>query len=162
MKRHTAMLMAVIPLLAAGCEALRTDTAAVTPAQPWMKASGRYPASDSESLLMYFEYVRKLPAPDLAREHDAVRQLFAESRSDFNRVRYAMVLSVPGAAFGDDARAQEVLDPLLKNPDAALHNVAFVANAQIQEQRRGKGLQQKLDALKALEKNLIERGDRQR
>ncbi|MBI1991451.1 MAG: hypothetical protein HYS65_17410, partial [Betaproteobacteria bacterium] len=66
--------------------------------------------------------------------------------------------SVSGAAFNDEARALEALEPLLKNPDAALHNLAFMMSAQIQEQRRGQGLQHKLDALKSLEKSLIERG----
>lgn len=86
-----------------------------------------------------------------------MRQLYANSNSDFVRVRYAMLLSVPGAAFSDEARAIEVLDPLLKNADAGLHTLVFMLSAQVQEQRRGQGLQQKLEALKSLEKNLIER-----
>jgi hypothetical protein len=86
-----------------------------------------------------------------------VRLLFANSNSDLMRVRYAMLLSVAGAPFNDDTRAVEMLDPLLKNAEGGLHTLAFLLSAQIQEQRRGQGLQQKLDALKALEKNLIER-----
>ena len=155
MRRFALLLVIVLmSLLAAGCGALRSLE---TGGEPWVRADGPRPLSNSESLLMYFEYVRKLQASELAREHDAVRQLYAASRSDFNRVRYAMLLSIPGAAFNDDARALEALDPLLKNQDAALHNLAFMVGAQIQEQRRGQGLQQKLEALKSLEKNLIER-----
>jgi hypothetical protein len=123
-----------------------------------VRTGGPRPVSDSESLLRYFEYVRKLSAAELAKEHDTARQLYARTLSDFNRVRYAMVLSVPGSAFNDDARALEALEPLLKNLEAALHNLAFVVSAQIQEQQRGRGLQQKLEALKSLEKSLIERG----
>ncbi len=154
MRRAALLLMLMAGLIAAGCSALRSLEAG---SEPWVRADGPRPASDRDSLLMYFEYVRKLQAPELAREHDAVRQLYAASRSDFNRVRYAMLLSIPGAAFNDDARALEALEPLLRNPDAALHNLAFMVSAQIQEQRRGQGLQQKLEALKSLEKNLIER-----
>ena len=153
--RRLALLLALATMLAAGCGVLRVLE---TGSEPWVRADGRRPASDSESLLMYFEYARKLPTAELAKEHDAVRHLYANSRSDFNRVRYAMLLSISGAAFNDDARALEALEPLLRNPDAALHNLAFMMSAQIQEQRRGQGLQHKLDALKSLEKSLIERG----
>jgi hypothetical protein len=115
------------------------------------------PGSDSDKLLLYFEHLRKLSAAELTKEHDTVRQILAKSGTDVLRVRYAMLLSVPGATFADDTRALETLEPLLKNPDAALHNLAYLLSAQIQEQRRGQGLQQKLEALKSLEKNLIER-----
>lgn len=147
-------LIILVSLLAAGCGVLR----GLEPGgEPWVRAEGPRPTGNSESLLMYFEYVHRLPSAELAKEHDTVRQLYAGSRSDFNRVRYAMLLSVPGAAFNDDARALEALEPLLKNQDAALHNIAFMVNSQIQEQRRRQGLQQKLEALKSLEKKLIER-----
>ena len=154
MIRFICVVLALMSLLIGGCAALRTATIGH---EPWVRQGGPGPSGDSESLLMYFEYVHKLPSAELAKEHDAVRQLYANSSSDFVRVRYAMLLSVPGAAFSDDARALEALDPLVRNADAALHNLAVMVSAQIQEQRRGQGLQQKLDALKSLEKNLIER-----
>lgn len=155
MRRFVLLLViALMSLLAAGCGMLRSLE---TGGEPWVRADGPRPLSNSESLLMYFEYVRKLQASELAREHDAVRQLYAASRSDFNRVRYAMLLSIPGTAFNDDARALEALETLLKNQNAALHNLAVMVHAQIQDQRRAQGLQQKLEALRLLEKNLLER-----
>lgn len=154
MKHYALLLTVLAALVTAGCGMLRGVGG---DSESWVRTNGPRPTSDSESLLMYFKYVRRLPAAEFAKEHEAVRQLYAKSRSDFNRVRYAMLLSVPGGSSSDDMRALEALDPLLKNPDAALHNLAFVVSAQIQEQRRGHGLQQKLDALKSLEKNLIER-----
>lgn len=157
MKRYALMPVTFMWLVTAGCGALRS-VGPEAAREPWVRTGSPGPVSDSESLLMYFEYVRKLSAADLAKEHEAARSFYARTQSDFNRVRYAMLLSAPGSAFRDDARALEALDPLLKNPDAALHNLAFVVGTQIQEQRRGQGLQQKLEALKSLEKNLLERG----
>jgi hypothetical protein len=154
MRRAALAAGALLLLLGAGCGVMRSVE---TGNETWVKARGLRPVSDSESLLMYFEYVRALPPAELSRQHDTVRQLYAASRSDFNRMRYAILLSLPGTAFNDDARALEALEPLLKSRDAALHNLAFMVNAQIQEQRRGQGLQQKLEALKSLEKTLIER-----
>ena len=155
MRRSALLLIASVALLIAGCGILRSFE---TGPESWIREDGRRPAGDSESLLMYYEYVRKLPSAEYAKEQETVRQLYARSRSDFNRVRYAMLLSVPGAAPGDEARALEALDPLLKNPDAALHGLAYTVSMQIQEQRRSQGLQQKLDALKSLDRKLIERG----
>ena len=154
MRRPAVRLFVLAVLLTAGCAVLR---GLETGGEPWVRTDGPRPSSDNESLLMYFGYVRKLPSAELVREHDTLRQTYAKSQSDFARVRYAMLLSVPGTPFNDDARALEALEPLLKNPDAALHGLAFIVSAQIQEQRRGQGLQHKLDALKSLEKNLIER-----
>lgn len=157
MRRPALLLIALTAMIAAGCGVLRSLE---TGGEPWVRADSLRPVNDNESLLMYFEYVRKLSPAELAKEHDTVRHLYANSRSDFNRVRYAMLLSVSGAAFNDEARALEALEPLLRNPDAALHNLAFMMSAQIQERRRGQGLQHKLDALKSLEKSLIDRDPR--
>ncbi len=152
--RRSLLLLMLAALLAAGCGMLRSVE---TGGERWVGADGPRPASDSERLLIYFGYVRKLSAAGLAKEYDATRQHHAQTASDFNRVRYAMLLSVPGAAFRDDARALEALEPLLTKPDAVLHSLAFMVSAQIQEQRRAQGLHQKLEALKSLEKSLIER-----
>jgi phage shock protein A len=93
-----------------------------------------------------------------------------------------MALAVPGSPPGEELRALELLDPVVKNQSAALHGIAFLMVAYIQEQRRlfaqvqglqqnnqglqqnvqalqqnVQGLQQKLDALRTLERSLTER-----
>lgn len=114
--------------------------------------------SDSDTLLGYFDQVRKLPAADFAREVEFVRRLYAKARTDVVRLRYAMLLATTPASPADEARAAELLDPVLKSADANLRSLAFLLNAQLQEQRRVQALQQKLDALLSLDKTLIERG----
>ena len=170
MKRYALVLLALMSLLSAGCGALRSVEPADAP-EPAERAGTLRPAGDSESLLAYFENVRSLQASELAREYHSARELYAASPSEGNRVRYAMLLSIPGAAFSDNARALEALEPLLKSQNAALRHLAFIVNAHIgeqrrgqmlqqkldQEQRRGQDMQQKLDALKSLEKDLIKR-----
>jgi hypothetical protein len=137
--------------------------------------------SSAETLLGEFERLRRLSAPDLAREQDAARQAYAQTRSDAARVQLAMALTAPGAPSGE---AVELLEPLVKNPAAPLHALAFLLSVHIQEQRRliaqlqglqqnnqglqqnvqtlqqnVQGLQQKLDALRTLERSLSERGE---
>jgi hypothetical protein len=119
------------------------------------------PVSEVETLLTYYQNLRTLSGADLAREHEAARAAYARARSDSNRVRYAMVLTLPGAAFQDDARALEMLDPVSKNPNGQLQALAQLLATQLQERKRldanAQALQQKLDALRSLERNMIER-----
>lgn len=132
-------------------------------------------STDVEALLAEFERLRRLPVAELAREQEVARQAFNQSRSDIARVRAAITLAVPGNAGNDDLRALELLDPLVRSPNASLHGLAFLMAAYIQEQRRlatqvqglqqnaqglqqnVQALQQKLDALRTLERSLSER-----
>jgi hypothetical protein len=145
--------------MVAGCGVLRIAEP-LEPA-PWVQAGMPQPASDAESLLLYFQHIRKLSGADLSREHDAARQAYARARTDFNRVRLAMVLSLPGTAFNDDARALDLCDTVAKHEGGRLQGLALLLGSHLQEQMRltasAQGLQQKLDALKSLERSMIER-----
>jgi hypothetical protein len=128
----------------------------------------RLPPGDVERLLSYFEQIRKLPAAELGRENDSARAAFTRTRSDFDRMRLAIVLSIPNTALSDDQRAVDLLDPLVKSQNSSLRGLAFLVSAHLQERRRlesgmqslqqnMQGLQQKLDALMSLERSLIDR-----
>ena len=169
---YLALLMLMAIVLSAGCTTppmqnpsaidAKTVLPAVTPKPkpvplPTPVQVPPHAPSDTDKLIAYFESLHKLSAAELGREHEDARQTYTRNRTDYGRVRYAMLLSMAGTPFYDDARALEVLDPLIKNRDLALHGLAYVISVQVQEQRQGRGLQQKLDALKSLDKNLIER-----
>ena len=136
-------------VLLASCGSLRSPGGA---GEPWLRDRPQ-PQGEADSLLIYFEYVRRLAPAELAKEQEVVRHLYTGSRTDFIRVRFAIANSLPG----DDGRALDALGPLLKNSDAALHGIAFMVATQIQDQRRAQGLHDKLDALKQMEKQMIER-----
>ena len=153
-------------LLAIGCAAALAGCGVIRIAEPlepapWVQAGGPQPSSDTESLLLYFQHVRKLSAPDAIREHEAAWHAYSRARSDFNRVRLAIILSLPGAAFTDDARALGLFDVVARHQGGRLQALAVMLGAQLQEQQRlaasAQGLQQKLDALRSLERNMIER-----
>jgi hypothetical protein len=119
------------------------------------------PVPESERLLEYFRQVRKLGGVELGREYEVVRVAYTRSRSDFDRLRFAMVLSLPETALIDETRALELLEPMIRNQNSPLHGLAILLYTFAQERRRleksVQGMQQKLDALKAMERNLIER-----
>jgi hypothetical protein len=133
--------------------------------------------SEVETLIGDFQRLRRLPAAELAREQETARQVFNQLRTDASRVRLAMAMAVPGSPPGEDVRALELLDPLVKTPGTPLHGLAFMIATYIQDQRRLasqlqssqqnvqglqqnlQALQQKLDALMSLERSLTERGE---
>jgi hypothetical protein len=131
-----------------------------TPA-PKTRPDARRAHSEVDDLLSYFQYVRKMPAAELGREHDAVRQAFLYSRTDFDRMRLAVLLSLPGTPVTDEQRALELLDPVARNQGAKLGPLAMLLASNLHERKRldasAQGLQQKLDALMLLERNMIER-----
>jgi len=134
----------------------------VAPAEPsGAVKEARATVEDVERLLSYFERLKRLQGAELAREHEATRLAHGRTATDYNRISYAMTLSLPGTSFNDDARALELLNPLAKKSENALRPLVVLLTTFIQERRRLGGdlaaLQQKLDALKSLERRLIER-----
>ncbi len=124
--------------------------------------------TETERALAYFDRVRRLTSAELPREQEAVRQTYAQSRSDFDRMRLAMTYALPNTPVSDEGRALDLVEPLIKNTRAELHHLAVLVGVFAQEQRRlgahvqtlqqgVQSLQQKLDALRSLERSLIER-----
>ena len=165
MRRELAMVVACS--LLAGCELLPVEESAPVSEDPIavredpIRTERPRAQSEAENLLAYYQHIRKLPATELGKEHDMARQAYTLARSDYNRVRLAMLLSLPGTAVSDEPRALDLLDPVAKNPAGELHGLALLLATNLQERKRldasAQGLQQKLDALRSLERSMIER-----
>ncbi len=105
------------------------------------------------------------PGEDLKRELVAANTALARTRSDANRIRVAMLLTLPLAGPPDDARALSLLEPVVgkSGNSSPLKQIAVVLYAQIlersrsvrEEQRRTAAAQEKLDALRAVERSLL-------
>lgn len=132
----------------------------------------RLPEDQDQALSLLLEMTRasNASADDLRKDFAAAGALFNKERSHVNRLRYAWLSALLGPAAGDDARLQGLLEPLMAKGSglAASHPLRAVADvllAQIgerarqvrEEQKRADALQQKLDALKAIEKQMLDR-----
>jgi hypothetical protein len=105
------------------------------------------------------------PGEDLRRELVAASAALTRTRSDVNRIRLAMLLTLPSAGSPDDARALSLLEPIVNRSGNAspLKQIAAVLYAQIierarsvrEEQRKTAAAQEKLDALRAVERSLL-------
>ncbi len=114
-------------------------------------------------LLGYVQRVAALQADDQQRELNASSQIFSKDRGAYGRVRLALLLSLPGTAFSDDNKAAGLLEPLAVKEATAtpMHQFAGLLHAQIaerlREQRRATQLKEQLDALKEVERKIMER-----
>lgn len=114
-------------------------------------------------LLGYYQRVTQLGAEDQKRELANATQGFNRERTNTNRVRLALLYVVPGTAFQDDARAAQLLEPVVAAPGGGpVRQLAGLVHAQATErvkaQKRADQLKEQVDALRDIEKQLIDRG----
>ena len=117
------------------------------------------------SLLVDLQRYAVEAGEDLRRELAAANLALTRARSDANRIRLAMLLTLPTAGPPDDARALSLLEPVVGrggNP-SPMKQIASLLYAQIterarsvrEEQRKTAAAQEKLDALRAVERSLL-------
>ncbi|TCV89607.1 hypothetical protein EDC63_102125 [Sulfurirhabdus autotrophica] len=134
---------------------------------------------DAETIdtLQYISRVRGLQGDELNREYTSVLQALAKQKTAVNRIKLAFLLCLPNTNFKDDVRANSLLAEVFedKKDNSSIANLAaLLANqtyelkrqeerfqkmnqAMKDEQKRADQLQQKLDALKNIEKSIIQR-----
>lgn len=106
--------------------------------------------SQTEQLLKQFEGARKLEAREIVTRRENARNQFQRDKSDFNRIKYALMLILPVASASssgastaqDDAETISVLDPLVAvgNPAFEIHSevraLALLIHGLATERRR--------------------------
>jgi hypothetical protein len=117
-------------------------------------------------LIAYTQRVAALQADEQQRELNASTQMLSKDRGAYGRLRLALLLALPGTAFNDDTRAAGLLESLAgagasESLPGPMQQFAGLLHAQIserlREQRRTVQLKEQLEALKAVERNIIER-----
>jgi hypothetical protein len=126
------------------------------------------PAVDEEArqvseLLGYYQKVAQLGPEDQKRELATATQTFNRERTSVSRVRLALLYVMPATSFQDEARAAQLLEPLATpGGGGAVRQFASLVHAQVTErmktQKRADQLKEQVDALRAIEKQLIDRG----
>lgn len=139
----------------------------------------RIEATDAERFFQYFAYIRSLPLEALHRELMQQDVAFAQNHSAENRLRLALLLSLPDTDFGNRPYALELLQAYLNEPaqqhtrfmDIASFLVTFMQNQkqikvyeslaeQLQEEVNNK--ERQLTAQQQLSKKLQDEVDAQR
>ena len=174
MRKYTVSIV-VLATLIAGCV---TTTEPSTRRDPWYQAVVEPMQDDNTRALRFCEDALKLKGPELTRALNSTRQEFEKDKSELNRVRLALLLSLPGTAFYDDQAALNLVQPFLNDKryeNSVLRPLAVMLHSQLselkrldealqqqtakarEEQRRADALQQKLEAILEMEMKMIER-----
>jgi len=108
-RRPLAVLCLALGLLAwgLGCVAPAPQPTVIT----------RTEDAEGERFFRYFAYVRSLAPEALQREYTQQEAAFAQSRSPEDRLRLALVLSMPDTPFGNRLYALELLHAALNEPE---------------------------------------------
>jgi hypothetical protein len=77
----------------------------------------RVEATEGEHFFQYFAYIRGLPREALRQEYARQEVAFAQSHSDEDRLRLALLLSLPETDFGNRLYALELLQAYLNEPE---------------------------------------------
>jgi len=140
--------------------------AAPQPAAP-QPAAPQVNEEEQQALLLLVDLQRYVveAGEDLRRELAAANLALTRARSDANRIRLAMLLTLPTAGPPDDTRALSLLEPVVGRGGNAspMKQIASLLYAQIserarsvrEEQRKTAAAQEKLDALRAVERSLL-------
>ena len=128
------------------------------------------------AILQDYNTLRQLPAAQLSQEYQKTAQEFTQIGSDSNRIRLVILLTLPDTSFHDNTAALNLLTNWPKTQqatDPALAGFAHILSALLQQQQRATStiseltqklkeqqnhadqLQSKIDAIKSMEKNLI-------
>ncbi|PKO70520.1 MAG: hypothetical protein CVU20_10225 [Betaproteobacteria bacterium HGW-Betaproteobacteria-14] len=112
-------------------------------------------------MLAYYQELLGMPAEELKREYQSVSQAFARDRSELGRLRLALLMCVPGAAWRDDAKLLGMLEGAAsrKAPfdSPRLQFIILLQKLVMErqkEQKRADELQQKLDSMLTIERSL--------
>jgi len=116
------------------------------------------------SVLVDLQRYGAMTPEELRREQNTVTQLLARQRTDFNRIRLAILLTLAKTP-QDDQRAVQLLDSVVKsNPGSpAAKQLAAVVQVQVaermravrDEQQKADAAVKKLEALRNMERDLL-------
>jgi hypothetical protein len=143
------------------------QTPAPSPAQQQPAPAPQLSEEDQQALALLADLQRYAveSGDDLKRELASANLAMNRTRSDASRIRVAMLLTLPSAGAPDDPRALSLLEPIVSRSGTAssLKQIATVLYAQIaertrsvrEEQKKTATAQEKLDALRAVERSLL-------
>ena len=166
----SGFISAVIVFVLGGC-AITPQTRSVAPSQPEVILTGQM-----DDMMEYYESLRKLSPAELARVYDRVKQNFVQNKSDTNRTRLVLLLIMPHTSFRDLTSALYLLNEWPRGETKAFNHLLSFKNllaAQLveqhrlsnsvdelsqklkDEQKRVETMQNQIDAIKSMEKNLL-------
>jgi len=114
-------------------------------------------------LVGYYSRVAAMPPEEQRREYASAGQTLSRDPTPYNRIRVALLASMPGTTFQDDVRATSLLEPYSQAGPGydKLRQFAALLHGQLAERTKARAradqLKEQLEALRAVERTIIER-----
>lgn len=111
-----------------------------------------------------YSRIATMKPEDRRREYAGASQAFSRDPTLYHRIRVALLASMPGTPFQDDVRAMSLLAPYAAAGPTydRLRQFGAMLHAQLAERAKARAradqLKEQLDALRAVERTIIERG----
>lgn len=132
-------------------------------------------AGPMDDMMQYYDSVHRRSPAELGRAYDKAKQNFAKNKSEANRARLVLLLTLPNTSFRDVNSALQLLSEWQRVPGATTDLQSFrnlmvnllteqqklsqsvedLAQKLKEEQKRVDTLQSQIDAIKNMEKTLI-------
>lgn len=161
--------MAILAFLS-GCVAVPENQPTPCPPPSEVVVSGQM-----DDMMQYYDSLKKQSPSELARVYDRVKQNFGQNKSDANRIRLVLLLTLPSTSFRDIPAALHLLNEwprdskhannlqsfrnllaaLLTEQQRLSNNLDEASQKLKEEQKRADTLQHQIEAIKSMEKNLI-------
>jgi hypothetical protein len=169
MSGKSGFISAVIALMLGGC-AILPHAHSVAPSQQEVVLTGQM-----DDMMEFYESLRKLSATELSRVYDKVKQNFVQNKSDANRTRLVLLLIMPNTSFRDVTSALYLLNEWPREAKTFNYLLSFrnllagqlteqqrlsssaeeLSQKLRDEQKRVETMQNQIDAIKSMEKNLL-------
>ena len=166
-------LVAVAALMfLTGCAAIESveSPRAVEPPPAELVVTGQM-----DDMMEFYDSIRKQSPAELSRVYDKAKQSFMRNKSDTNRARLVLLLILPNTSFRDVTSAMHLLNEWPKDSNSAnnlqsfrnllagllaeqqrlSHGIEELSQKLKDEQKRAETLQNQIDAIKSMEKNLL-------
>ena len=170
MRRRTCAWV-VAAVLTGGCAAERQLPAPPVAVAPPPPAA----AVDTRDLVAYFAAVGRAGAVRQKKELAQSAAAFSRTQTPYSRLKLGGLYAQPAPVLRDDARALELLEPLaltnaVAEPQRPVADLAALLYAQVAERqrlakdeaRKQEGLRERIDAMRSIERSIMDREDRQR
>ena len=128
-----------------------------------------------DDMMEFYDSIRKQSPAELSRVYDKAKQSFMRNKSDTNRARLVLLLILPNTSFRDVTSAMHLLNEWPKDSKSAnnlqsfrnllagllaeqqrlSHSIEELSQKLKDEQKRAETLQSQIDAIKSMEKNLL-------
>jgi hypothetical protein len=171
MRQRSLILAAMLLIFIGACSSIYHQDPRE---QPSFSEPVAAPTSEMDDTMEFYDSVRKQPAADLGRVYDKTKQKFSQNKNNANRARLILLLTLPNTAFRDVPSALHLLNEwprpdsasvqgfkalvtsLLAEQQRLHHNVEELSQKLKDEQKRVETLQSQIDAIKSMEKNLLQ------